>query len=35
MIQPTDLNKFTKKEGLSEDASVPLRSGNKVIGVEG
>jgi hypothetical protein len=31
MIQPTDLKKFNKMESPSEDASIPLRRGNKVI----
>jgi hypothetical protein len=29
MIQPTDHKKFNKKEGLSEDASIPLRWGEQ------
>lgn len=31
MSQPTDLKKFNKKEGPSEDASTPLRSRNKIV----
>ena len=31
MIYPTDHKKFNKKEGPSEDASIPLRRGNKII----
>ena len=31
MIQPTDHKKFNKKEGPSEDASIPLRRENKII----
>ena len=31
MIQFTDHMKFNKKKGLSEDASIPLRRGNKII----
>ena len=31
MIQPRNHKKFNKKEGPSEDASVPLRMGNKII----
>jgi hypothetical protein len=30
-IQPTDRKKFNKKEGPSEDASIPLTRGNKII----
>ena len=30
MIQPTDPKKVIIKEGYSEDASVPLRRGNKI-----
>jgi hypothetical protein len=29
MIQLTDCTKFNKKEGLSEDVSIPFRRGNK------
>jgi len=31
MIKPTDLKKFIRKEGPSEDTSIPLRRGNKII----
>jgi hypothetical protein len=31
MIQFTDSKKFNKKEGPSEDASISLRRGNKII----
>jgi hypothetical protein len=31
MIQPTDHKKFNKKEGPSEDVSVPLRTRNDII----
>ena len=31
MIQLTDHMKFNKQKGLSEDASIPLRRGNKII----
>jgi hypothetical protein len=31
MIQLTDPNKFIRKEGTSEDPSVSLRKGNKII----
>jgi hypothetical protein len=34
MIQLTDIIKFNKKEGPSEGASIPLRSGNKIISLE-
>jgi hypothetical protein len=30
-IQPRDLRKFNKQKGPSEDASIPLRRGNKII----
>jgi hypothetical protein len=32
MIQPTDHKKFNKKKDPSEDASIPLRRGNKITG---
>jgi hypothetical protein len=39
MIQPTDINKINKKEGLSEDASMPLvreeRHDHQIQGEEG
>jgi hypothetical protein len=31
MINPTDCKKLNKKECPSEDASIPLRRGNKII----
>ena len=31
MIQPTDPKKFNKKEGPSENASIPLRRRNAII----
>jgi hypothetical protein len=31
MIHPTDSKKLNKKEGPNEDASIPLRRGNKII----
>jgi hypothetical protein len=31
IIQLKDSKKFNKKEGPSEDASIPLRRGNKII----
>jgi hypothetical protein len=31
MIQPTDHRKFSKKGDPSEDVSIPLRKGNKII----
>ena len=31
MIQSIDHMKLNKKEGLSEDTSIPLRRGNKII----
>ena len=31
MIHPTDPKKLNKKEGSSEDASIPLRKENKII----
>jgi hypothetical protein len=31
MIQTTNHKKFIKKEDLSEDGSIPLRRGNKII----
>jgi hypothetical protein len=31
MIHPTDPKKLNNKEGPSEDASIPLRRGNKII----
>jgi hypothetical protein len=31
MIKPTGHKKFNKKEGSSEDASIPLKRGNKII----
>jgi hypothetical protein len=31
MIHPTDTKKLNKKEGSSEDASIPLRKENKII----
>ena len=31
MLQSTDPKKLNKKEGPSEDASIPLRRGNKII----
>jgi hypothetical protein len=30
-IQPIDPKTFNKKEGPSEDVSIPLRRGNKII----
>lgn len=32
IIQPIDSNMFNKKEDTSEDASIPLRRGNKACG---
>ena len=31
MIQPIDHKQYNKMEGPSEDASIPLRRGNKII----
>jgi hypothetical protein len=31
MMHPTGAKEFIKKEGSSDDASIPLRRGNKII----
>ena len=31
MIQPTNSKKYKKKKGPSEDVSIPLKRGNKII----
>ena len=31
MLHSTDPKKLNKKEGPSEDASIPLRRGNKIV----